>query len=141
MSYRCTSTRVISAQAAVLAIEIALFRPSETDVSAEAKFQCQLDDSEHRMHGAFLRDVPEDTREVYYCWEGDGETEYVMLADVCLRRANPQSEACTLFRHHQGVCDWMYVDSQRVALMAEADQYIAYYRDHGALPPKGGVEE
>lgn len=123
-----------------MALNIAPFDPKSTDYAPDDVFQCELDDSEHEFHCAYLRDIPGDEREVFYAWTPEGNTRYVLVLRACRKKYKDEGESCGIFRNHSGVCDWEYVDPSRIALNAEMDQAMAYLRDHGTLPPSMGVE-
>lgn len=140
MTFRCTSVRTIQPQTVCLALHIAPYDLETINIAPDEHFQCQLDDVEHETHAAFLRDTPEEGKDVWFGWSSEDCTQFVFLLGTCGRQPKDEMDSCSLFERHPGLCNWEYVDPQRLAIDAEVDQALCYLRDHGALPPRRVVE-
>ncbi|WDM12547.1 hypothetical protein J3S85_13975 [Streptomyces lavenduligriseus] len=87
--------------------------------------QCQIDDTEHEFHAAFLRSIPGKEEEVFFHWMDGSDIQWIVARNLCLKEQPRTERICMLFLEHPGVCTWGYVDPKAVADLAREDQKVA----------------
>ncbi|MFE2075170.1 hypothetical protein [Streptomyces misionensis] len=139
MPLKCQSHRLLRPSTAEIAKTIV--KPVDGFVpEAGQPFLCELDDSPHDFHIAFLGDsILDPQKEVFFYWSAVDDEQRVVTEKPCLKKDEGE-EACALISEHPGVCDWGYIDPGVVAYQALLDQESAYLRDYG-LPPVREREE
>lgn len=139
MQFQCTSRRTIQLQTLQMAQESLPFPAGGFDVEPDDSFRCELGDSDHDVHSAYLDLLTDKLRDAFLCWTADGAQQYVMASAPCLK-VSSERKACNLFLNHPGECDWGLEDPEELALMAHMDQVRAFTRDYGFPPSWRGLE-
>ncbi|MFF5433397.1 hypothetical protein ACFY5K_25580 [Streptomyces griseofuscus] len=119
-----------------------IVKPIESLVpEAGQSFMCELDDSPHDFHIAFLGDsILDPQKEVFLYWSAVDDEQRVVTEKPCLKKDGGK-QVCALISEHPGVCDWGYIDPVMVAYQAVRDQESAYLRDYGHPPTKEWEED
>ncbi|MFE2042736.1 hypothetical protein ACFXAZ_17760 [Streptomyces sp. NPDC059477] len=132
MTARCKAVVVVDPDvlASAAQLECAFSDPDWADADA---LQCQMGDVPHVFHAAFLRDGAqrEPCSDVFLRWHQEMPGQWAEDLAVCLSSKTPTGDVCTLFRDHQGPCEWQQIDPFDMALQAHADQLIQEWQHGG----------
>ncbi|MFH9673229.1 hypothetical protein ACH4L5_13310 [Streptomyces sp. NPDC017405] len=118
----------------------------DPDWSPEAPSRCMVEDVPHDFHAAWLRTGSTVHSDLFLCWRDGSPDQWIADFVCCMNRRTELSTGCTIFKYHPGKCEWAYVDPERVAVQAQADQLaqklnLPHVRADRNAPPHEQPEE